>query len=60
VAVYDKHDYLPERRQALDLWWSNEIAVLERGENFNVVPLRQAAHDSRRDLLAGDKRKLGK
>jgi integrase len=44
VAVYDKHDYLDERRQALDLW-SNKIAVLEKGENFNVVPLRRAANE---------------
>ena len=44
VAVYDKHDYLAERRRALDLW-SNKIATLERGESFNVVPLRRAANE---------------
>ena len=44
VAVYDKHDYLAERRQALDLW-SNKIAVLDKGESFNVVPLRRAANE---------------
>ena len=42
VAVYDKHDYLDERRKALELW-SAKIACLERGEAFNVIPLRQAA-----------------
>jgi integrase len=44
VAVYDKHDYLAERRKALDLW-NNKIAALEKGENFNVVPLRRAANE---------------
>jgi len=44
VAVYDKHDYLPERRRALDLW-SNKIAALEKGEIFNVVPFRRAANE---------------
>ena len=42
VAVYDKHDYLVERRKALDLW-NTKIAALEKGPAFNVVPLRLAA-----------------
>jgi integrase len=41
VAVYDKHDYLTERRKALEVW-SAKIATLERGEVFNVVPFKRA------------------
>lgn len=41
VAVYDKHDYLTERRRALDLW-AAKLAGIERGEGFNVVPLKRA------------------
>jgi len=42
VAVYDKHDYLAERRRALELW-SAKIATLEKGESLNVVPFKRAA-----------------
>jgi integrase len=41
VAVYDKHDYLTERRRAIDLW-ASKIASIERGEAFNVVALKRA------------------
>jgi integrase len=41
VAVYDKHDYLPERRRALELW-AAKLATIEAGIPFNVVPLRRA------------------
>lgn len=41
VAVYDKHDYLPERRRALELW-AAKLATIEAGAAFNVVPLRRA------------------
>jgi integrase len=41
VAVYDKHDYLTERRRALELW-AAKLASLEKGEGFNVVALRRA------------------
>ncbi len=44
VAVYDKHDYLTERRKALELW-SAKIAALEKGETFNVVPFKRAVND---------------
>jgi integrase len=44
VAVYDKHDYLTERRKALELW-SAKIAALEKGEAFNVVPFKRAANN---------------
>lgn len=41
VAVYDKHDYLTERRRALELW-AAKLASIENGEAFNVVALRRA------------------
>jgi integrase len=41
VAVYDKHDYLPERRRALELW-AAKLASIESGESFNVVMLKRA------------------
>jgi integrase len=40
VAVYDKHDYLPERRKALTLW-SNKIRAIEKGAQ--LVPLKLVA-----------------
>ncbi len=42
VAVYDQHDYLTERRKALELW-STKIAALEQGKPFNVVPFKRTA-----------------
>ena len=42
--MYDKHDYLTERRKALELW-SAKIAALEKGEAFNVVPFKRAANE---------------
>lgn len=41
VATYDKHDYLTERRRALELWTA-KLASIENGEAFNVVALRRA------------------
>jgi len=41
VAVYDKHDYLDERRAALEKW-AALLTELE-GRPDNVVPLRAAA-----------------
>lgn len=41
VAVYDKHDYLPERRRALELW-AAKLATIEAGAAFNVLPLKRA------------------
>lgn len=41
VAVYDKHDYLIERRRALELW-AAKLATIEAGAAFNVVPLKRA------------------
>jgi integrase len=44
VAVYDQHDYLDERRKALELW-SDFIIACESGREWrpsagNVIPLR--------------------
>lgn len=41
VAVYDKHDYLSERRRALELW-AAKLASIEKNEGFNVVMLKRA------------------
>jgi integrase len=41
VAIYDQHDYLDERRAALE-GWANYLSELE-GKPDNVVPLRAAA-----------------
>ena len=41
VAVYDKGDYMSERRRALELW-AAKLAAIEAGAAFNVVPLRRA------------------
>jgi len=40
VAVYDKHDYMAERRKALTLW-SNNIRAIEKGAQ--LVPLKLVA-----------------
>lgn len=42
VAVYDQHDYLKERRKALDDW-AAFILACEAGRTWNVVPLRPVA-----------------
>ena len=42
VAVYDKHDYLDERRVALEKW-ANLLVELETGKPQNIVALRAAA-----------------
>ena len=42
VAVYDQHDYLTERRAALDTWCSF-LQACELGKDWNVVPMRKAA-----------------
>jgi integrase len=41
VAVYDQHDYLSERRTALDLW-ARFIVACETGSDWNVIPLLRA------------------
>lgn len=42
VAIYDRHDYLDERRHALALW-AAKLEAAEKGEAFNVVPFRLVA-----------------
>ncbi|MEO5363711.1 MAG: site-specific integrase [Magnetococcus sp. DMHC-8] len=42
TAVYDRHSYDREKRQALDAWDRQLAAILAGTENDNVVPLRVA------------------
>lgn len=42
VAVYDQHDYMTERRAALDKWGAFLLAI-EAGQGWNVVPMRRTA-----------------
>lgn len=47
IPVYDKHDYMTERRTALELW-TDFILSCEAGREWmpkagNVIPLRTAA-----------------
>ena len=41
VAIYDQHDYLSERRKALELW-TDFIVACEVGRTWNVIPLRRS------------------
>jgi integrase len=41
-GIYDKGDYLKERRAALELW-SRFLAACESGEQWNVTPLKKTA-----------------
>jgi len=41
VAIYDQHDYLTERRKALDLL-SGFVLACESGQDWNVIPFRRA------------------
>lgn len=42
IGVYDQHDYMDERRRALELW-AKVLALAEQGERSNVTALRIAA-----------------
>jgi integrase len=42
VSIYDQHDYLEERRRALELW-ANFINQAEQGHGWNVIPIQKAA-----------------
>jgi integrase len=42
IAVYDQHDYLDERRTALEKWTAFILAC-EAGKEWNVITLKQAA-----------------
>ena len=39
-GIYNRYQYFDERKQALDLW-ANLLVSLERGEDYNVTPLRK-------------------
>ena len=41
-GIYNRHDYFPERTEALTLW-ANFLEACEKGEEWNVVPLRRPA-----------------
>lgn len=45
VAVYQRHDYADEKRQALDAWARFVMGLVE-GEAGNVVPLDTTTHNS--------------
>ncbi len=40
--IYDTHDYLAERRLALNAW-ANLLVRLDKGETGKVVPIRNTA-----------------
>lgn len=42
VAVYDRHDFLEERRKALSLW-TDFIVACETGRQWNVISFRRSA-----------------
>ena len=55
VAVYDQHDYLDERRAALEVW-TDFILACESGREWkpkaeNVIPLHSAAAHKSRPLI---------
>ncbi|MBT9098774.1 tyrosine-type recombinase/integrase [Methylovulum psychrotolerans] len=41
-GIYNRHDYLDERREALKLW-ANLLESCETGQNWNVTPIRKQA-----------------
>jgi hypothetical protein len=41
AEVYDRHDYLPEKRAALDTWAAH-LQEIVAGTAANVSPLRRA------------------
>ena len=45
VAVYDQHDFMDERRKALNLW-AEYIESAQQVKQSNVVPLRKIAESS--------------
>lgn len=40
-GIYNRHQYFEERKSALSQW-AELLVVLERGEQYNVMPLRKA------------------
>lgn len=45
TAIYDRHAYLDEKRQALQVW-ADELQVLVAGKKRKVVPIKAAARDA--------------
>ncbi|HHQ8352974.1 TPA: tyrosine-type recombinase/integrase [Salmonella enterica subsp. diarizonae] len=41
ASKYVHHDFIDERRKALNLW-TDLLAALEKGENYNVTPINKA------------------
>jgi len=41
AGIYNQETYMPEKRQALDLW-ADHVAGLVNGKASNIVPLRSA------------------
>jgi hypothetical protein len=41
-GTYDKHDYLLEKREALDLWAARLRSIVDPQRNDNVVSIRAA------------------
>jgi integrase len=41
-GIYNRHDYLDERRKALDIW-AGFLEACEAGRDWNVTPLRRKA-----------------
>ncbi|HHA5250255.1 TPA: site-specific integrase, partial [Escherichia coli] len=40
-GIYNRHQYLDERRHALKLW-SDLLVALEQGDEYNVTPITKA------------------
>ena len=40
-GIYNRHQYFDERRAAL-AQWCDLLVALEKGEDYNVTPLRKA------------------
>jgi integrase len=43
AEVYDRHDYLPEKRAALDRWSAHLTEITEGHEKQSVIPLPRSA-----------------
>ena len=39
-GIYNRHDYFKERQEALNRW-ANLLDQLEKGENYNVTPIKR-------------------
>lgn len=39
-GIYNRYQYFDERKQALELW-ADLLVSLERGEGYNVMPLKK-------------------